>query len=247
MSNRPPRERIRYINLPHGYDFWRRNLWRVAETRVQTKLENAVHCTFVHQCSRRTWRAVYFGLRVKKLYSESGVYVLQVQKLYSESGFFRSGSTNNVLRERFICSWSTKNVLQERVLRSSVYLRGTPKTCTAFFSVPSRYIKKPCFVLKIIQFYSKNVLRSLTFLFVFQEHVPRSSVYPRGTAKKCTALFSVPSRYTENPFCVLRTINLYSKNVYPRSSTDKFVLQENILRSSTIQFVLHESVPPFFN
>ena len=116
------------------------------------------------------------------------------------------------------------------------------KKCTAFFSVSSRYTTKPCCVLQLLQLYSKNVLPSSTFLFILQEHVPRSlctlevhqksvprsSVYPRGTPKIRSAFFKqlictprTCSAFFNYLICTPRTctsvsqlINLYSKNVY---------------------------------
>ena len=107
------------------------------------------------------------------------------------------------------------------------------------FCVFRWYTKKPCCVLQIIQLNFKNVRRSSTFLFVLREHVPRSSLYHRGTPKKCTVFFSLPSRYTENPFCVLQPINLYSKNIF-------CVLQQINLYSKNVYSVL-QLVNWYFN
>ena len=62
------------------------------------------------------------------------------------------------------------------------------------------------------------------------------------TQRTCTALFSVPLRYTWKLSCVLQLIKLYSKNFLP-SSTSLWTLkvhQKYILPSSTIQFTFEE-------
>ena len=109
--------------------------YTVVSLRVRTKLENAVHCTSVHQISRRTWRAVYFGLRVKKMYTMSGFSFFKYKivlrerffrssstKMYSESAFSALGVLKMYSKNVFCVLQCTLVIRQKRVQRSSTYL-----------------------------------------------------------------------------------------------------------------------------
>ena len=127
-------------------------------------------------CSGPSWRTRYTlppFTNVLGEFEEQCTSVFQLKICCPRAFFFRSSSTKIVLQDQFFRSLSIKNVLRERFSALGLLKMNVLNIITR----------------KINKLYCKNVLRSATFLFVLQEHVPRSSVYPRRTPKTGSAFF----------------------------------------------------------
>ena len=127
----------------------------------------------------------------QKMYLKNRFSLFDYKNVLQER-FLRSLSTKRNFKSVYLFSLSKKSVLQERERLFFKEFICTPRTCSAFFNVPSKYSKivyrvlncmlevhkEPYCVLQLIYLYIKNVLRSSFFMC---------------TPRPCMAFLSVPS------------------------------------------------------